>query len=223
MVQLGLGDGADTHTRMMFETMLATHFVLSEEVHRTRNGHPVPDLGGRALTAHFRTSLYMANDAINGRRFVTGLLQAPGLENSVPAETRALFEQHATEWENEIGPEWTELLRPGRVGYSGLNVQHLAETCGFLQLYAAVYRTTSAGVHATDAGRFIEIDETPEGAVRYSASSNTDHIANALGFASLMMTNMIMLADHRLKLGIEAEVVRLHEQAQQMRLEFPDE
>lgn len=34
---------------------------------------------------------------------------------------------------------------------------------------------------------------------------------------------MIMLADHRLGLSIEAEAVRLHELAQQMRLEFPDE
>jgi hypothetical protein len=32
--------------------------------------------------------------------------------------------------------------------------------------------------------------------------SNTDGIANALGFASLMMTNMIVLGDGRLGLGV---------------------
>ena len=37
-----------------------------------------------------------------------------------------------------------------------------------------------------------------------------------------MMTNMIMLADDELGLGIEEQVIHLHERAQQMRLEFPD-
>ena len=68
---------------MMFESMLAIHFVLSAEVNLTRDGVPVGPVPNRPLTTRLRTSLYLANDAINGRRLVRGLLQTPGLENHV--------------------------------------------------------------------------------------------------------------------------------------------
>ena len=38
-----------------------------------------------------------------------------------------------------------------------------------------------------------------------------------------MLTNVIRLADDRLKLGVETQAVALHKRAQHMRLDFPDE
>jgi hypothetical protein len=204
MVELGLGDVADSIARMMFESMLAIHFVLRAEVNLTRDGVPVGPVPNRPLTTRLRTSLYLANDAINGRRLVRGLLQTPGLENHVAPEIRVTIEQHATEWEGEIGEEWTARITNAR-GYAGVSVQHLAESLGFAELYPSVYRISSSGVHAANAASFIDLDDDAESGVRFSASSNTGGIANALGFASLMLTNVIRLADDRLKLGIETQ------------------
>ncbi len=64
MVELGLGDVADSIARMMFESMLAIHFVLRAEVNLTRDGVPVGPVPNRPLTTRLRTSLYLANDAI---------------------------------------------------------------------------------------------------------------------------------------------------------------
>ena len=107
--------------------------------------------------------------------------------------------------------------------YAGVTVQHLAESLGFVELYRSVYPISSSRVHAANAASFIDLDDDAESGVRFSASSNTGGIANALGFTSSMLTNVIMLADHRLKLGIETQAVALHEKAQHMRLDFPDE
>jgi hypothetical protein len=152
MVELGLGDVADANSRMMFETMLASHFVLRAEVNLTRNGKAVPELSGRPLTTRFRTSLYLANDAINGRRIVHRLQQTPGLADQFPVETYALIERDATKAEAEVGEQWAKrILDVG--AYAGVTVQHLAESLGFLELYLSVYRVTSSGVHAADAAR----------------------------------------------------------------------
>jgi hypothetical protein len=200
MVELGLGDGADSLARMMFEAMLAIHFVLRAEVNLTCNGVPFDPVPNRPLTTRLRTSLYLANEAINGRRLVRGLLKTPRLENQVPPEIRVTIEQHATEWEGGIGKEWAAQITNAR-GYAGVSVQHLAESLGFAELYPSVYRISSSGVHAANAASLIDLDDDAEDGVRFSASSNTDGIANALGFASLMLTNVIMLANHRLGSG----------------------
>jgi hypothetical protein len=50
-------------------------------------------------------------------------------------------------------------------------------------------------------GRYPHVAEN---GVRFAALSNTDGIASALGFASPMMTNMIVLGDGRLRLGVAA-------------------
>ena len=94
---------------MMFESMLAIHFVLRAEVNLTRNGLPLIQTRTGRSPHDLRTSLYLANDAINGRRWVRGL--PPGLENHVAPEIRVTIEQDATEREGEIGEEWTAQSR----------------------------------------------------------------------------------------------------------------
>jgi hypothetical protein len=92
-------------------------------------------------------------------------------------------------------------------------VEHLAESLSYKPLYLSVYRATSSGVHAADAGRFVNVDDDAESGVAFSVSSNTDGIATTLGFASLRMTDMLILADGRLGLGIKERAIRLHERA----------
>jgi hypothetical protein len=106
---------------------------------------PVDPVPNRPLTTRLRTSLYLANDAINGRRLVRGLFQTPGLEDQVPPEIRETIEQHATEWEREIGEEWAARIMNAR-GYAGVSVQHLAESLGFAQLYPSVAHVSEAGL-----------------------------------------------------------------------------
>ncbi len=87
-------------------------------------------------------------------------------------EIRVTIEQQATEWEGEIGEEWTARITNAR-GYAGVSVQHLAESLGFAELYPSVYRISSSGVHEANAASFIDLDDDAESGVRFSASSNT--------------------------------------------------
>jgi hypothetical protein len=120
MVELSLGDVVETNSRMMFETMLASHFVLRAEVKLTCRGVSVPEVPGKPLTPRFRTSLYRANDAINGPRFVQGLQETQGSAGQTPVKTPALIEKDAAERKTEVGEEWTKRIRKAR-NYSGVS------------------------------------------------------------------------------------------------------
>ncbi len=56
MSELGLGDVADSLARMMFEAMLAVHFVLRTGVNLTRNWVPFDPVPTRPLTTRLRSS-----------------------------------------------------------------------------------------------------------------------------------------------------------------------
>jgi hypothetical protein len=220
LVEMGVGEVADSNARMLFETMLAAHFLLRRRISLKQNGKKIADVKGKPLTTKFRAELYLANDAFNGRKFVRGLADTPGLKRKIGGKNRAVIEKAATDFETEIGPEWTRRVKER--GYAGINVKDLAESLGYGQLYPSIYRITSAGVHATDSTDFIHLDEDTESSVRFSVSARTEGVANTLKFASLVFLNIIEAAETRLGLGLKKSGDELMEEVKRMRGEFPD-
>lgn len=200
MVELGLGEVADSNARMLFETMLAVHFILRPRVILRRDGKKLAAIKGKPLTTKFRTSLYLANDAFNGRKLANGLLATLGLKRQMSKEARTEILKQATEWETEIGPDWTKRLKEG---YAGVKIVSLAESLGFAQLYHSIYRITSGGVHAADATGHIRLDDDPKAEWRFRAAPGTDGIANTLKFASLLLIKVMEAADERLGLMLK--------------------
>jgi Family of unknown function (DUF5677) len=219
MVELGLGEVADSNSRMLFETMLATHFILRPRVVLKRDGKKLAAVKGKPLTTKFRTSLYLASAAFSGKKLANGLLATPGLKRQMSKEARAEILKQATEWETEIGPDWTKRLREG---YAGVKIVNLAESLGYAPLYHSVYRIASGGVHAGDATGHIRLDDDPKAEWRFQATPSTDGIANTLKFASLLMIKILEVADDRLGLGLKQRKQRLLAEVERMRIDFPE-
>jgi hypothetical protein len=219
MVELGLGEVADSNARMLFETMLAVHFILRPRVILKRDGKKLAAIKGRPLTTKFRTSLYLASDAFNGRKLANGLLATPGLKRQMSKEVQTEILKQATEWETEIGPDWTKRLKEG---YAGLKIVSLAESLGFGPLYHSIYRITSGGVHAADATGHVRLDDDPKAEWRFQAAPGTDGIATTLKFASLLLIKVLEVADERLGLGLEERKDKLLVEVEGMKIDFPE-
>ncbi len=219
MVELGLSEVADSNARMLFETMLAVHFILRPRVILKRDGKKLAAIKGKPLTTKFRTSLYLASDAFNGRKLAHGLLTTPGLKRQMSKEVRTEIVRQATEWEAEIGPEWAKRLKEG---YTGVKVINLAESLGFERLYHSIYRITSRGVHATDATGHIRLDDDPKAEWGFGAAPSTDGIANTLKLASLLLVKILEVADERLGLGLKARNEKLLGEVEGMRIDLPE-
>jgi Family of unknown function (DUF5677) len=65
LVVMGLGEVADSNARMLFETMLATDFILCRQVTLKQNGKSVSSIKDKPLTTWFRTTLYLAKGAFD--------------------------------------------------------------------------------------------------------------------------------------------------------------
>lgn len=219
MVELGLSEVADSNARMLFETMLAVHFILRPRVILKRDGKKLAAIKGKPLTTKFRTSLYLASDAFNGRKLAHGLLATPGLKRQMSKEVRTEIVRQATEWEAEIGLEWARRLKEG---YAGVKVINLAASLGFERLYHSIYRITSSGVHATDATGHIRLDDDSKAEWRFGAAPSTDGIANTLKLASLLLIKILEVADERLRLGLKARNEKLLGEVEGMRIDLPE-
>jgi len=219
MVEMGLGEVADSNARMLFETMLASEYILRRRVILKREGKKVPVVKGKPLTTKFRTSLYLAKGAFDERKLARGLSGTPGLKREISAKARAEIEKDATERETEIGKEWPKRVK--EAGYAGIKIKDLAESLGYGRLYASVYRITSSGVHASDATSHVRLDEGMDGDWRFLAAPGTDGIAKTLRLASLFLLKIVEVADARLGLGCKEKGDKLLGKVEGMRLEFP--
>jgi Family of unknown function (DUF5677) len=219
MVHLGVGEVADSNCRMLFETMLAVHFILRPRVILKREGKKLAAVKGKPLTTKFRTSLYLASGAFNGRKTANGYLTTPGLKRQMSKKARTEILRQATEWETEIGSEWAKRLKEG---YAGVNIFNLADSLGFGWLYISIYRITSGGVHAADAIGHVHLDDDPDAEWRFAVAPSDDGIALSLKFASLLLIKILEAADERLGLGLKKKNEKLLGEVKGMRTEFPE-
>jgi hypothetical protein len=217
LIQMGLGEVADSNARMLLETTLAVLFLMRRRVVLKENGKTFSGIMGKPLTTRFRARLYLAYDAFNGRKFAQGVAGTRGLKRKIRRAGLTAIEKTAKDWEAEIGPDWTKRLKRG---FSGLTVKDLAESFGYGELYP-VYRIMSGGVHASDSTDFIHPDDSSESGVRFSVSASVEGVANTLKFASVLLVHIVQAADARLGLGLKTASDDLMKRVETMRIEFP--
>lgn len=133
-----------------------------------------------------------------------------------------LAESHRKEYYDEIGPEWVK--RQKKEGtFAGVSVYHLAESLDQLPLYHAFYRPASAGVHGSNARKYIDVHERSGGGLIYSATSSTRGVAGALVLSSLVMLGILEVSNQRLGLMLGERLRAIAPRIQKMAFRLPDE
>jgi hypothetical protein len=222
LAEISLGDVAESNGRMLLETMLTTDFLLRPVVTLKRDGKPLPDVAGYPLTRVFRTKLYLAHDAASTLKTLKGMAAAGNHIGPDAERALKLAEEDKNEHAKEIGPVWAKRQEKGGT-FTGVKIRHLAESLDRLFLYQTFYGPACAGVHATNAARFVEPREQPGGRITFSTSSNTKGVAEALVFSSLAFLEVLTVTNERLGLGIGEQLGALALRIQQMAKRFPED
>jgi hypothetical protein len=222
LAEIALGDVADNNGRMLAETLLAAEFLMRPTLVLKRGGKPLPEVTGYPLTTGLRTKLYLAHDAASTLKTLREMAKHGEIEKEEAARALALAEQHAREEANEIGEEWAKRLKDSG-SYSGVGVLDLAESIDMPFLYHTFYRPASAGVHATDARKYIEPEERSAGGITFHACSSGKGVAEALIFASLVTLEVLNVANQRFGLNLDGRLSKIGARIQKMARRLPDE
>ncbi len=216
LVELGLGDVANSNCRMLIETSLAAQFLMRDEVKLRRGKKEVPEVPSYALTTAFRTQLYLANDALNLTKTLRGLAEDGGLGSDDDGAILSKAERHAAELCGLIGPEWTNRLK-GSGSFAGVKILDLAESLDRKSVYAAFYRPASQGVHGADARRSADIVLEDDGRVSIHFPTNSNGVADAVMMASHAFLDVLQAASLRFGLGLEEQTRQLRLRVQKMK------
>ncbi len=220
--EIALGDVADSNGRMLSETMLAALFLMRPVVTLKRNGVALPDIPGYPLTPAFRTKLYLAHDALSGLKSLRGMVGCGNMSKEDADRAVALAEQHVAENALEVGAEWLERLKKTGT-FSGIKIVDLAESLGMSFLYHTFYRPSSAGVHGTNARKFIDPEVQSDGSITFHANLSPRGVAEALIFSSLMMFEVLDVTNQRFGLGLDERLGKLAPRIQNMTKRLPAE
>jgi hypothetical protein len=222
LAEIALGDVAENNGRMLAETMLAAQFLMRPTIVLQRGKKALLEVAGYPLTTAFRTKLYMAHDAASTLKTLREMAKHGEADAEDANRVSELAEQQAKEATDEIGTEWTKRQKDSGT-YSGINVLELAESIDMPFLYHAFYRPASAGVHGTDARKSVEPTERPDGGITFSACSSVKGVAEALIFSSLVMLEVLNVANQRLGLALNEQLSCLAPRIQKMAHRLPDE
>jgi hypothetical protein len=222
LAEYALGDVADSNGRMLAETMLAAQFLMRPTLILKQGGKPLPDVPGYPLTTAFRTKLYLAHDAASTLKTIREMVKHGEICAEDADRVVVLAEQQANQAADEIGEEWTRRQK-SRGSYSGLSVLELAESIEIPFLYHTFYRPASAGVHGTDARKYVQPEERPDGGITFSACSSDKGVAEALVFSSLVMLEILNVANQRFALGLDERLGEIARRVQAMASRLPKE
>jgi hypothetical protein len=222
LAEIALGDVADSNCRMLAETMLAAQFLMRPALVLKQGNKPLPEVPGFPLTRAFRAKLYIAHDATSTLKTLREMAKYGGINAEDAGRALAVAERHAKEESDGIGEEWARRQRE-RKTYSGLSVLELAESLDLPFLYDSFYRPSSASVHGTDARRYVEAQEQPDGGISFSAIFSEKGVAEALVFSSLMLLEVLKVANERFGLGLDESLYRITPRIQGMARRLPGE
>jgi hypothetical protein len=169
-------------TRTLFETVLAVLFLLKkdvriivEPVYQKNAPHGTPPIGYAAkprsknskrtlrhrLSRELRATLYMAHNyfMLEGRH-IKSLGRSPGMYHKARQLKKSVDPKVATEYESEVGPQWTHILRHSG-SYCGLSIENLAAVLGepLTRWYDTVYHFQSCDVHALNSLQHLDIHD----------------------------------------------------------------
>lgn len=215
LVTLGLGDIADGVTRMLYETMLAAHFLLLDNVRLEQNGKPLAPVPGKPLDRDLRVTMYLANGTFSAQKHYKSISDHPEMLSALGQQARQEVDQDALRWEADLGPEWTKRVRSQK--FAGVSILDLARSLGFGQLHAAIYGPQSGSVHASDGLSHMAGDDLT-GEIRFVVSVSTDDVAITLRHASTLLWKVLEVANDQLGLGLEKELSALLARISAMRL-----
>ncbi len=202
--------------------MLAANFLMQPKVTLKQGGKTLADVSGYPLTTAFRTKLYLAHDSVSTLKTIRGMAENGDFDEQEADQIVALAEKHSKEDNDEIGPEWTKRQKSSN-SYAGVRIQDLADSLGMGFIYHSFYRPACPGIHASDARKYVDVQETPDGRMMFSAVSSPKGVAEALALSSLAMVEVLRAANDRLGLGIEEKVCQLAERTPLMAHRLPEE
>ena len=216
IVELGLGDVANSNCRMLFETSLAAQFLMRPEVNLRRGKKDLPELPGYLLTTEFRAKLYLANDALSTAKVLREMAKDGGLGTEDDEELIRRAENHAQQQCDSIGFEWTKRLKDSG-SFSGLKIFDLAESFDRLFVYNALYRSASMGIHGADARRSMNLEIEDGGAISFRFPIRSDGVADSLLWASHAFLDVLQIANLRFGLGLEERTRSMRLRVQRMK------
>lgn len=196
--ETGFGGEMTVLTRAMFETLLATAFLMKEQVVLKRERKQVNIDPTRPLTTDFRAQLYCARAALIAEKRLKDWGEHPELKDSMtilgdPADIAA----QAAAAKNAVGEKWWKALK---LGQAGLRVKDLADSLGVFAYYVMVYGDQSEVAHAGDGFRHVHVaDDESHGLLDLSPSP--EGIGGGLRIACLVFLGCLTSVHNRLEFG----------------------
>ena len=156
LTEIGASHDMQILGRTLFETALATLFVLAPRAALGINGFPDND-----LTSEFRARIYVAFPAIHKYRDFVRHQADPRFSATLANIDSAKLQQIAAAAEHDIGPFWTARIKRRPYTYSGFSLRDLAEKLDpdLSHWYAGMYGEQSKPIHATDAAQHVRFDQ----------------------------------------------------------------
>ena len=214
-------------TRTLFETVLGVQFLLKEDVRiivepvYPKMAPPgTPPIGYAAkprskntkrtarhrLPRELRANLYMAHYYFSREgRDIQSLGRFPGMYHRAKRLKKSADPTVAAEYEHEIGPQWTSVLRRSD-SYSGLSIESLAAVLdkSLARWYGTVYHFQSRDSHGLNALQHIDLkDATTLKAIYVSPDSDVYQSLRAA--VGMFFAHMRILNDN-LDFGPDASI-----------------
>jgi hypothetical protein len=212
-------------TRTLFETVLAVLFLLKKDVRIIVE--PVYPKGGprsttptgyaakprsrntkrtakHRLSHELRANLFMAHYYFTlESRHIERLGKFPGMYHKAKLLKKSVDPTAAAEYEREIGPEWTHVLRHSH-SYSGLTIEALAGVLdkSLARWYGTVYHFQSCDAHA--ANWFQHLDTHDGTSLKTLYISNDQAVYQSLRAAIGMFFTHMQLLHQNLDFGTDA-------------------
>jgi hypothetical protein len=164
-------------SRALFETILGDEFLLRKRVriivepngppgtpdalkfHAKVSSNAVKRSRKHRLSREFRAKLSLAHLFFQDQeRGIDRASRLPGNKRRAAQLKKRTDPRVVAEYEKEIGPEWSYILRHRPHTYSGLSVENLARAIHkkFLQWYETIYHFQSRAVHASDLLKHVD-------------------------------------------------------------------
>lgn len=169
---------ADTVSRALFETLLATMFVMKPRLYLTveeqqdDKKNPKKDSQGRiryraipvkkgqrrpksVLSRETRAGMFVVGSFLQDYLVAKKSKNSPGTKRIGEAFERRIPTGFLTQAEQEVGWPWlSAIIEKGT--YSGVDVSTLAQLVGLNTYYQSIYRVQSRAVHAAEAYRHLD-------------------------------------------------------------------
>jgi hypothetical protein len=154
LAEIGAGHDIEILARSMFETSLATIFVVQSNLKLNIRG-----VREGELTSDFRAKLYLAFPAVKKYNQLLESLRKPQFAIMIDSVNIDRVRDESEAANAVIGPDWSKRIKKH---YSGCgSVEELAKQIGedFADWYHIVYRDQSNKSHANDGYHHVHVDD----------------------------------------------------------------